>query len=81
MSETPVPRMKLIQVTEMMSKCSKCYLRETKFVKFPGGGGGGAYLQIPLEARAYNLYFPSKGVGISACTRTIMILNRYLGEK
>ena len=54
MTETPVPRLKVIQVTEMMSKCRKCHLRETKFAKFPGGGGGGAYLQIPLEACAFD---------------------------
>ena len=41
----------LKKTTKMMSKCRKCHLRETKFAKFPGGGGG-ACPQIPLEARA-----------------------------
>ena len=48
MTETPVPRLKVIQVTEMMSKCRKCHLRETKFTKFPGGG----IPPDPLEACA-----------------------------
>ena len=61
-----VPRLKVIQVTEMMSKCRKCHLRETtcKFAKFPGEGG--LFTQTPLEACAFGAKnFPSKEVGIS----------------
>ena len=64
MTETPVPRLKVIQVTEMMSKCRKCHLRETKFAKFPGERG--LFTQTPLEARAFGAKkFPSKEVRIS----------------
>ena len=71
MTETPVPRLKVIQVTEMMSKCRKCHLRETKFAKFPGGGGGHtpdtpSLHRLAPSALKYTPYFPSKGVGISA---------------
>ena len=34
-----------------MSKCWKCHLRETKFAKFPGGGG------MPLDPPLFfNIY-------------------------
>ena len=71
MTETPVPRLKVIQVTEMMSKCRKCHLRETKFAKFPRGGLP-PDPQTPLEAHTLGAcakntpYFSSKGgTGIS----------------
>ena len=52
MTKTPVRRLKVIQVTEMMSKSRKSHLRETKFSKFPGGGRGGG-IKTPLEAGAF----------------------------
>ena len=46
--------------SEMMSKCRKWHLREPKFAKFHGGGGG-ACPQTPLEARAFGARVGASG--------------------